>query len=223
MLNIGYHLLIWREAIGAILPKPNKPDYSVPKAYRIIALLNCLGKVSEKIIANRLAIYSEERQILHPSQFGRKQRSAIDAAMSLVNQIEEAKSNKLITSVLFLDVKGAFDNVSKTRLLDTLHQMALPIQIIQWVEHFMTMRLISLAFDRQTESQKPVETGIPQGSPTSPILFLLYMAPLYKLLEQKHKAIYTPNYIDDVSLVATGKIEKLNIEELEKVAKTAFQ
>jgi hypothetical protein len=152
LLNIGYHLYIWREAIGAILPKVNKPDYSTPKAYRIIALLNCLGKISEKIIANRLAIYSEERQILHPNQLGgRRQRSAIDAVLSLVNQIEEAKSKKHITSVLFLDVKGAFDNVSKVRLIDTLHQMAFPTQILQWVSQFMSKRLISLAFDGQIE------------------------------------------------------------------------
>ena len=58
----------------------------------------------------------------------------------------------------------------------------------------MTMRLVSLAFDGQIESQKPVETGIPQGSPTSPILFLLYLAPLFKLLDQNcYGASRTPS------------------------------
>jgi hypothetical protein len=33
-----------------IIPKPNKPDYSSVKAYHPIALLNCLGKVIEKLM-----------------------------------------------------------------------------------------------------------------------------------------------------------------------------
>ena len=42
----------------AILKKPNKLDYSNSKVYRIITLLKCLSKISEKIIANRLAYYA---------------------------------------------------------------------------------------------------------------------------------------------------------------------
>jgi Reverse transcriptase (RNA-dependent DNA polymerase) len=101
--------------------------------------------------------------------------------------------------------------------------MAFPTQILQWVDYFMSRRLISLAFNRQQESQKLVETGIPQGSPTSPILFLLYLAPLFRKLDLKHKAIYKPSYIDDIALVATGKTEEFNIKELEKAAETAFE
>ena len=31
-------------------PQANKPDYTNPKAYRPIAILNCLGKVLEKLM-----------------------------------------------------------------------------------------------------------------------------------------------------------------------------
>ena len=51
LLDIGYHPRCWRQATGAILKKPGKPDYSAPKAYRVISLLNCLGKLSERILA----------------------------------------------------------------------------------------------------------------------------------------------------------------------------
>lgn len=33
----------------AIVRKPNKPDYIALKADRPISLLNCIGKISEKI------------------------------------------------------------------------------------------------------------------------------------------------------------------------------
>ena len=65
LIEYGYHPFCWRQATGAILKKQNKPDYTAPKAYRIIALLNCLGKISEKIIATRLSYLAATSDLLH--------------------------------------------------------------------------------------------------------------------------------------------------------------
>jgi hypothetical protein len=48
-----------------MIPKPNKPDYSSEEAYRPIALLNCLGKVLEKLMAVRLGQIVELHNLLH--------------------------------------------------------------------------------------------------------------------------------------------------------------
>ena len=72
LIEHGYHPLCWRQATGAILKKQNKPDYTAPEAYRIIALLNCLGKISEKIIATRLAYLAETSDLLHNEQMGER-------------------------------------------------------------------------------------------------------------------------------------------------------
>ncbi|KAL0630248.1 hypothetical protein Q9L58_010905, partial [Maublancomyces gigas] len=45
---------------------------TIPKAYRPISLLNCLGKISETIIATRLAYLSEKHKLLHRWQIGVK-------------------------------------------------------------------------------------------------------------------------------------------------------
>jgi len=63
----GYHPKCWRDAIGVILPKANKPTYTVPKLYRIIALLNCLSKVLEKLFAIRLGYLANMAGLLDPS------------------------------------------------------------------------------------------------------------------------------------------------------------
>jgi len=62
------HFHRWREATTVICAKIGKPDYSVPKAYRPIALLNCLGKILEKLMATRLAYLSETHSLLHHDQ-----------------------------------------------------------------------------------------------------------------------------------------------------------
>jgi hypothetical protein len=97
-----------------ILPKVQKKTYIVPKAFRIISLLNYLGKVLEKVYAIRLAYLANTAGLLHPTQLGgRKQRSATDAVMLLLQYIQQQKNTRKnnITSTVFLDIKGAFDAV----------------------------------------------------------------------------------------------------------------
>ena len=89
LLDIGYHLLCQKQATGAILKKLGKPNYIIPKAYRVITLLNCLSKVSKRILAKRLGYLAETTSLLHPSQIrGRLQKSAINATLLLTNEVE---------------------------------------------------------------------------------------------------------------------------------------
>src|SRR5437868_11797531 len=167
LLRIGYHPHCWREATGAIIRKPNKPDYTVPKAYRPISLLNCLGKISEKIMANRLSYMAETYGLLHSEQMGgRGGRSAIDAVMALVHDVQQAKCNGKVLSALFVDVKGAFDHVSRTQLLLILQSLGFPPAVLSWTESFLTDRQLGLSFDGQRQALQPINTGIPQGSPS---------------------------------------------------------
>jgi hypothetical protein len=67
-LHFGHHP--WTTAKVVIIPKLNKPNYSAAKAYRPVSLLECFGKVLEKIVANRFTSDSNLHDILPRSQFG---------------------------------------------------------------------------------------------------------------------------------------------------------
>jgi ribonuclease HI len=218
LLSTGYHPSCWRQATGAVLQKPNKPDYSIPKAYRVIALLNCLGKVSERIIAQRLGWLAETTDLLHHSQMGgRLKKSAIDAALSLTNEIQSSKQAGLISSALFLDIKGAFDHVSKNRLVQTMIDLGLPRCLINWVLSFLQHRQLRLSFDNQTEPFTSINAGIPQGSPVSPILFLIYIRDLFT-----STTITIYSYIDDIALVASSHSVKRNCLILTREVQTLY-
>jgi len=127
LLKIGYHPHCWREATGAIIRKPNQPDYTIPKAYRPVSLLNCLGKISEKIMVNRLAYIAETQGLLESEQMGgRPGRSALDGVMALVHDVQHANCNSNVLSALFVDLKGAFDHMSKIQLLLILQSLGFP-------------------------------------------------------------------------------------------------
>ena len=219
LINTGYHPKCWKQATGAILKKPGKPDYSKPKAYRVISLLNCLGKVSERILAQRLGYLAETTTLLHPSQIGgRLRKSAIDAALLLTTEIETNKRLKRKTSTLFLDVKGAFDHVAKNQLLAILQRLRLPISLISWTNSFLNNRTLRLSFDGQTEKFSTINTGIPQGSPISPILFLIYIRDLFPSM-----AVKILSYIDDIALTVSSTSLKKNIRILEREVTKIYQ
>ena len=52
------------------MEKPNKRDRTLVKSYRVISLLNCLGKVVEKLIAEKLFQFCEAQEKLHREQIG---------------------------------------------------------------------------------------------------------------------------------------------------------
>ena len=221
--NTGHHPHCWREATGVIIPKPGKADYTAVKSYRIVSLLNCLGKIAEKLAARRLAELCERHSLLDNDQMGGiRARCAQDAVLGLVHDIQLGWSQDHVTSALFLDVKGAFDNVSKARLLETLISKGFPTPLVHWVKEFMSERRIALAFDGDKEDLQPVDTGIPQGSPCSPILFDIYLTPLFDTVKRKQLPIRAPSFIDDVGITTTGRTEAGNVAILQQAATVAF-
>ena len=67
----------------------------------------------------------------------------------------------------------------------------MPSYLIDWVAAFNTDCKIALRFNRQSEEPQPYQCGLPQGSPISPILFLIYSNAM--LEKQHHPAMrWTP-------------------------------
>ena len=220
LFNHGHHPDCWKESIGIILPKPNKPDYTIPKAYRVIALLNCLGKVLEKLFATRLAYLANTTgRLLNDTQLGgRRQRSAVDTAMLLLHHIQRQKqrSKKNITTSVLLDIKGAFDHVSDDQLLRILRSLQLPANLLAWVRCFLAGRNVQLAFEGKIH--RPVEiTGLPQGSPISPILFLIYVRNIVA------DRAFQLSYIDDFSISVSSTSAAKNCRALETIVQGLFQ
>lgn len=69
----------------------------------------------------------------------------------------------------------------------------------------------------------PIRAGVPQGSPLSPILFILYIASLYKLLWQRHPQISLVGFADDTNLLAFGRDPAVNARQLEAAWKTCLE
>ncbi|VVT43792.1 uncharacterized protein SAPINGB_P000148 [Magnusiomyces paraingens] len=166
-VKFGYHPKVWRHGIIVVIPKPKKPDYSKPRAYRPISLLKIPSKVLEKIIQKRMTKLTTH--LLPPEQYGGRQGyCATDAVLELVQRIETSKEK---ISAMLIDIQGAFDNVNRNILAHTMEDMKLPKALINWTYQFVSEREASMLMDRRKGSVQKISTGIPQGSPISPLLF----------------------------------------------------
>ena len=177
-----------------------------------------MGKVNERILAKRLGALAEVTHLLHPSQIGgRRSKSAVNAAVLLVDKIQDQKQIGRITTTLFLDIKGAFDHVSQNQLLGVLQRLGLPISLIAWINSFLNDRQLRLSFDGQSEQFTNIRAGIPQGSPISPILFLIYIRELFE-----STATFNLSYMDDLALSVSSTSLRKNIQILEREVARLF-
>ena len=126
-VRFGSHHPRWKSSLVVAIPKPNKPDYSNPKAHRPIQLIECLGKLVEKIVVKHL-LYDAGRYDLMPhNQFGgRSNASCLNAALSLQHDIFEARRKGLVSSFLAMDIRGFFDHVNHDRMIHILWKKGFP-------------------------------------------------------------------------------------------------
>ena len=204
-IRLGHHPKLWKTAKGVVIPKPGKPDYSKVRAYRVISLLDVIRKLVERTAAHIIADHLERKRGLHDGRFGcRKRQSCVDAVATLINRTQPAWSEKKVAGALFMDVKSAFNNVSKVHLGRRMEELGIEPDLIRWAVSFMTGRQIKLVLDGETGEASQVDTGIPQGSPAAPILFVTYLTGIFEEVEAAAPGVRGLSFVDDISWWAEG-------------------
>lgn len=207
----------WKNAITAIIRKHGKGNYSEPGAYRPIALLSCISKIFESVLTRRLAYWAETNKVLAEGHTGgRRQHSTDDAFIMLTTWIKHKWRQGFIVSGLFLDVKSAYPSVHTERLIHTLREQECPEYLVRLIQSFLSHRSTNIRLEDYLSHQFQVEDGLPQGSPISVILYLLYNTNLLiaKPISLTSQRI-SIGFIDDVThLVANPDIEQ-NVTDLE--------
>jgi hypothetical protein len=214
-LDLKYVPQRWRTAKIAVLRKPNKPDYSVPKAYRPISLLETISKGLEAVVARRLSYLAETYRLLPENHFGgRPNRSAEQALNLLVEKIHEAWRAYRVLSLVSFDVQGAFNGVHPSVLADRLRERKIPGDLVTWIESFCNGRKASVVVgDYESPISEIEHAGIPQGSPLSPILYVFYNANLVQgRIGTSEGSI---GFIDDYNAWVTGPNAAENTRKLQ--------
>ena len=179
LISLGYHPASLKVAKGVVLDKLGKPSYWSP-SFRIIVLLRMVSTILERIVATGLLLAAQSRGLIQPNQSGSLSGlRTYDTCLTLMNDVKTLQRPRLKVSSLFLDIKAGFDNVDNPTLARILREGAIPRYLVSWVASFLRERSCTLVFQSAPGTPAPVNVGAPQGSPISPLLFLIYVAPLH--------------------------------------------
>ena len=96
-----------------------------------------------------------------------------------------------------LDLSTAFDTIDHSLLISRLASIA--GNALKWFTSYISDRTSSILINGRISSLRNISYGVPQGSVLGPILFNIYLLPIFDILS-KFPLISVHSYADDIQL-----------------------
>ncbi|CAI5482211.1 unnamed protein product [Closterium sp. Yama58-4] len=170
-----------KEAVTILLHKKGEKDKL--DNYRPITLLNFTYKVLARVVANRMKLHLHK--VISAEQYGFIPSRRISDAIGVVaDVIEAAKRGNEDWYMLLVDFRKAFDSVSRSFLFSVLKEMGFPERFVGWVEGLHKDTRTRLLINGWLGDAVDVKSGVRQGCPLAPYLFLCAVEPLAQEAER---------------------------------------
>ena len=152
-----------------------------------------------------------------------KHRSAIDAVFREIARVQQCLARKGKAGWGLWDVKGGFQNVRMPVVLERMKRSEIGGRWTGWIKGFFRKRIFDMEWDGEKRGQGKTNVWVPQGSPLSPVVFLIFMAPILEEIEstiaqELQLNIEIPSYVDDILIYVLDKEGKMEMKkELKEV------
>jgi len=174
-----------RDLTMLMIPKPGN-DKNKVNGWRPIVLPNIVGKLGEKVVANDLQRHTT---LFHDLHYGsRVNRLAKDAMMVITSVAGSEIQNGNNVILLGKDIVSAFNNVRAARVLEIIRKNNL-VREAALCKDFLLPRKFQISWDSQEQGPTRIDDGTPQGSPISPVLWLIYIGNTLKREDQRCRYI----------------------------------
>ncbi|CAI5979934.1 unnamed protein product [Closterium sp. NIES-65] len=209
---------LFEDAITILLHKKGGRDQL--EKYQSITLLSFTYKVRARVVADKMK--SVLHEVISSEQYGFLPSRRLSDAVGLVTDVIEAAKNKDEDWYLLLvDVRKAFDLVSRDFLFSVLERMGFPSRFIVWLRDLHKDTRTSLLINRWMGEAVEVVSGVRLNCPLAPYLFLCVVEPLAqeaanrKLgLTRGDQRLAYMGYADGTTLFLQGEVQ---IEKAEKL------
>ena len=104
-----------------------------------------------------------------------------ETAICMINN--EMLSSKKSTFLMLLNMSAVFDTLNHTILLSRLREIGISGSAIEWFTSYIKYRFCNIKVGSSTSKLRLNINGVPQGSVIGPILFNIYISPIFKLFK----------------------------------------
>ena len=202
----------WKKArVSAIYKKENK---KVASNYRPVSLTSIICKVMETLIRDHIVDHMKTNNLFSDKQYGFiSGRSTSLQLLTVLDIWTDALERGLTLDIIYMDFRKAFDVVPHRRLVGKLKSYGISKEITNWVVSFLSDRFQTVTVNGAESTERPVLSGIPQGSVLGPMLFVIYINdlpdsvlgdPLSFLFADDTKLFNTINCVDDCFKLLDG-------------------
>jgi ribonuclease HI len=214
-IETGYTPKIWRSAKIIFIPKPGKNDYTDPNAFRPISLTSFMLKTLERLVLWRLEDTTFKRFPLHKNQHAFRRGHSTEIPLSkLTNFVETAFINKEYAVGIFLDIIGAFNNVTHEAIIKAMKDNHFPQEIINWYGNYTQSRLCMIVIGNKTYIRH-LKDGTSQGGILSPVIFNLVINVLLLIIEKAKELGIA--FADDTMCGSRGRCLQTILNKLQKL------
>ena len=155
---------MWKVSSVVPIPKTTTSTDN-PSNYRPISLLPVVSKLLENHIYSIVFDHLAERKLLSVDQWGFcPGKSTVTALTSTFHNVFQLLEAGFDVSLVFFDLRKAFDSVPHLPLLQKLKDTDLNQHILQWISSYLCNRQQYIVIEGASSSTTPVLSGVPQGS-----------------------------------------------------------
>ena len=162
-----------------------------------------MSKIVEKLVSGQLVGYLQSNNLMPRFQSAyRRHHSTETALLRVISDIVGAVDRGCVTLLCLLDLSAAFDTVDHTIFLDRLRiRFSVAGGVLRWIRTLLVGCTQQVLYMGRLSSIGRLDFSVPQGSVLGPLLFLLYTAELFEVINRK--GLVAHSYADDTQVHLT--------------------
>ena len=194
--------------ISLILKKPNLDSLNSSN-YRPISNLSIHYKVLERVVSSQLITYLTANNIPNIFQSAYLPHKSTESALTLItSDLLSGLNNYRGTILILLDISSTSDTLDISSTFDTLDNNVIIHRLsaigitgiaLNWFTSYITNRSSSVRINTHSSPSRSITHGVPQGSVLGPLLFNIYLLPMFDIFTD-YPDISFHTYADDLQL-----------------------
>ena len=173
----GQLTLSQRSGVITLIHKGGAKPRDAVASYRPITLLNCDYKLLARVFVQRLspaaeAVVDEGQTAFLPGRW------IGDNILQHLELLDYCEAEAVPGCVLFLDFEKAYDRLDRGWLFRCMERLGFPAPAVKWVRLMLAGTRAGVLYHGHLSPWFEVLSGAAQGSPLSPLLYVLAAQPL---------------------------------------------